>query len=94
MAVGTASTMVTAMEAPTNRVHVTTLTGKDAVGIRVRQNTVVHVSADLPGWAQDAAAGELLRRMFSVDDPCATAELPLDTAVTLPRQRGVRSIRR
>lgn len=83
----------TAMEAPADRVHITTLTGKDAIGVRVRKNTVVHVRRDLPGWAQDAATGELLRRMHSVDGPCATAELPLDAAVSLPRQRGVRSIR-
>lgn len=82
-----------AMEAPADRVHITPLAARDAIGVRVRRNTVVHVRSDLPVWAQAAAAGELLRHMHSIGDSCVSVELPLDTAVTLPKQRGLRSVR-
>jgi hypothetical protein len=70
------------------------LTDLDGFGLRAGQHTVLHIREDLPVWARDAAAGELLRQLHSVPDTYVSAGLPADTAVTIPSQRGVRSIRR
>lgn len=88
-------------QAPAHRVCVTDLSGVDAFAARGCGepgeqvcDALVHVNQDLPEWAQDAAAGELLRRLADVDDAgWASTRLPAGEAFTVPRQRGVRSVR-
>lgn len=81
-------------QAPEDRVCVTTLTGTDAFAMKAGPYALVHVGDHLPQWARDTAAGVLLRAVHSVADIYAIAELAADTAVTVPRQRGTRPIRR
>jgi hypothetical protein len=90
-----------AQAAPAHRVCVTDLSGVDAFAARGCGepgehvcDALVHVNQDLPEWAQLAAAGELLRRLADADDDAwASTRLPAGEALSVPRQRGTRSLR-
>jgi hypothetical protein len=87
-------TEVPVEEAPTDRVYITPLTGVDGLGMKTGGYTLVHVADRLSPSEQDSVAGELLRALHRATDDCATMRLPAETAWLVPRQRGVRSIRR
>jgi len=81
-------------QAPAHRVCATKLSGVDAFAARAPdRDALVHVNQDLPTEVQDTVAGELLRQLAEADGDWASIGLPAGEACTVPRQRGVRSIR-
>jgi len=93
-------TMGRLTQAPAHRVCATQLSGVDAFAARAPDSdalvhdALVHVNQDLPPGVQDAVAGELLRRLTDADGgDWASMRLPAGEALTVPKQRGVRSIK-
>ena len=72
-----------AEEDPVDRVYVTTLTRVDAVGMRIGNRTLVHITDRLSPSDQDWVAAGLVRALRAAPDHCASALLPRQRATYL-----------